>query len=48
MILQKKKNSPQNFDDPQKILLIGASALRKKNWLFNLMNQQPNVNNINF
>ena len=52
MMLQKKNikehnpNWPQNPDHPYRMLIIGASGSGKANLLFNLINQQPDIDNI--
>ena len=50
MTLEKKKhnnpNWPQIPDDPYRIILIWGSGSGKTNSLFNLMNQQPDIDNI--
>ena len=46
----KKHNPswPQIPDHPYRILIIGRSCSGKTNSLFNLLNQQPDLDKINF
>ena len=51
MMLQKKTkehnpNWPQIFDHPYRILIIGGSGSGKTNSLFNIINQQPNIDKV--
>ena len=51
MMLQKKTkehnpNWPQIFDHPYRILIIGGSGAGKTNSLFNIINQQPNIDKV--
>ena len=39
-------NWPQNPDHPYRILIIGGSGSGKANSLFNLINQQPDIDKI--
>ena len=46
--MKKKLNSnlPKPLDYPYKILIIGGSGFGKTNPWFNLINQQPDIDNI--
>ena len=39
-------NRPQIYDHPNRILIIGGSRSGKTNSLFNLINQQPDIDKI--
>ena len=45
-IKQHNPNWPEIPDHPQRILIIGASGSGKTNSLFNLINQQKDINKI--
>ena len=43
---ERNPNWPQILDHPYKILIIGGSGSGKTNSLFNLINQQPDIDSI--
>ena len=45
-IKENNRNWPQIPDHPYRILIIGASGSAKTNSLFNLINQQPDIDKI--
>ena len=45
-IKEHNPNLPQSPDHPYRILIIGGSGSGKTNSLFNLINQQPDIDKI--
>ena len=47
-IKEHNANWPQITDHPYRILIIGGSGSRKTNSLFNLINEEPDIDNNNY
>ena len=45
-IEEHNPNWPEFFDYPYRILIVGPSGSGKTNSVFNLISQQPDINNI--